>query len=364
MLPYSFADMLDALPQIMLLAQIVMNFVLAWAFGAIAFRGLKKDLRFYIRIPALLVIGLLCLLAGVIIREFISFNNTIFRILQIDLFISGLIVSMIIATSLYLITRKFAENKDKKISQLEERIKLLENILAKEKVQPIKENDAKKMAEALVKGFTVKEANLKLPVWEILLEKGSKKAKIILGAYTGDVRKIDYVGRKDVSTIAGILIIVFIAIFTLVNFKGFPSFTETIAPLFGMNETQFNEFFGPKQMPEGCVRILSILAKQGVKVIGSEQNLYKNEDVSKMLEANTGKRVLLMYNTTYEGKNYVISVLLPKDYEVFSEEEIKRYAEICVSTDEVLCECIKIEELNRFTGSFVADIPFKPFEKK
>jgi hypothetical protein len=65
-----------------------------------------------------------------------------------------------------------------------------------------------------------------------------------------------------------------------------------------------------------------------------------------------------MYKTAYEGKEYVVSITLPRDMDTsnVSNEQIMENAEICTSTSETFCDCVKIPELNRMpaTGFIIA----------
>jgi hypothetical protein len=356
----SLADIIDVMPQLLFMAQLAMNLVLAWAFGAIAFRGLKKQAPFYIKIPAMLGTGFLCLMAGASLREYMFFfQGTVFRLIQIDLFIGGVISAIIVAVSLYLITRKKGEGPEGKIlKKLQERVRLLEGLLLREKVPTLKEYEVRKTAEALVPGFAAKQASLRNTDWEILLEKGDKRATVLLDAYTGEVRKIEHFGTKDPYMIVGIAIIIMVAVFAVLSFRGVPSFAEGVASLFGMSEEQFNALLGGKEMPVGCVQTVRILMKHGVSVVGSGENSYSDEGVMNMIENETGRQVVLMYKADYGGKEYVVSITLPMDFNTssgFSNEDLMQNAEICTSTSEVLCDCIKIPELsNMMTGFIVA----------
>jgi hypothetical protein len=356
----SLAEIIDILPQLLFIAQLVMNLVLAWAFGALAFRGLKKSVPFYIRIPAMLGTGFLCLMAGAAMREYMFFfQGTLFRLVQIDLFIAGVASAVIIAVALYLITRKRGEEPEgRTMKKLQERVRLLEGLLIKERVQTLKEDEVKKTAEALMPGFAAKQADLKGTAWEILLEKGEKKAMVVLGAYTGEVRKIEHFGTKDSYMIAGVVVIALIAVFAVLNFRGVPSFAEGVASLFGMNEDQFNALLGGKEMPAGCVQTVRVMMKHGVSVISSGENAYRDDAVVSMIERETGRQVVLMYKTDYEGREYILSITLPSAFnasEGFSNEDLMQNAEICTSTSEILCDCIKIPELsNMMTGFIVA----------
>ena len=97
--------------------------------------------------------------------------------------------------------------------------------------------------------------------------------------------------------------------------------------------------------------------EKGVSVIGGEE-AYDNDALKSMIESETGRQVMLMYRTDYEGSEYIISITLPDGIEqqAMSNDELMKNAEICASTFDTLCDCIKIPELGGFlpTGMIIA----------
>jgi uncharacterized membrane protein YkoI len=361
----SLLDIIDILPQLMLIAQTVMYFVLAWVFGSLAFRGMKKHISFLIKIIAMLGTGFVCLIVGTVLKNYILFfRGTIFESIQLDLFLGGLISSIAFAFALYMITHKEEKtDKDTLIKKLQERVNLLRGILLKNHAPTLKEDKVRKTAETLVPGFTAIQANLKGADWEILLKKDDKKAVVMLGAYTGEVKKIEHDKTKsealfsDPLRIAGIGIILFLIGFSFFSFHGFPNMLEGVASLFGMTPDEFNMLMGigDQNLPEGCVSATRLLMKQGVNIMGGKDS-YLNEDVRGMIENATNKQVVLMYKADFEGKEYILSVTLPQelDFSQMSNDEIIRNADICSSTEEIFCDCIHIPDLNVPTGFIIA----------
>ena len=359
-LPSSLFGVVEMLPQMLLLAQVLMYVVLSWIFGSFAFRGMRKRIPFALKLAALFGVGFLCVIAGAAIRNYMAFfSGTIFELLQIDLLIGGLIASLAMAVAFYLITRSRGAESDKMtIRKLEERVKLLEGFMVKNKIPVLKEDEVRKTAEMLVPGFTAKQASLKGTDWKIVLEKGDKKAAVVFDAYTGDVKMVERAGgRFNPLMLAGIAIIICLAVFSLLSFRGLPTIAENIASLLGMSPDQFSSLMGSKAMPEGCVPTVRIVMSQGISVIGGE-DMYKDDTAKRMIENATGRDVMLMYNTDYEGKNYTISITLPKGMNMtgVSNDEIMQNTEICTSISETLCDCIKIPELSKtpMTGLIVA----------
>lgn len=349
----SLMNILGMLPQILFTMQIVMYLVLSWVFGSIAMQGMKKRIPFGIKILVTFAVGFLCVMMGAGLRGYMFFfEGTIFQTLQIDMTIGGVIGAAVLAVALYMITRKEGgeEGEGKGNKKLQERISLLEGLLLKHKVPTMKEEDARRTAESLVSGFRAKEASLKKTDWEILLEKDGKQAIVILGAYTGEVKKIERLGESNLLSdpvrIIGIAIVIALVAFSLLNFRGLPSMTEGIASLLGMSPDDFNLLIGGSEnLPPGCVSAIKILMSQGISVFGGESS-YVNEAVREMIESRTGRQVALMYKVDFEGNEYVLSITLPgeMDFEDLSNEEIIKHAEICSSTEDTFCECIKIPE--------------------
>jgi hypothetical protein len=352
----SFAGIIDVLPQLLSIAQILVFFVLSWIFGSFAFRGMKKRIPLAAKIAAKLGVGFLCVLAGAAMRKFMFFfDGTIFQMLQLDLFVGGLIGAALVGLAFYMITRGETEGERKTIKKLEERVRLLEGVLLGQKTPTLKEGEARKTAESLLPGFSAEQAGLKDADWEILLEKGGRKAVVTLGAYTGEVKKIERGGRlRDPYVIAGAAIIVAVVIFSVLNFSGFPSVTEGVASMLGMSDEQFKSLTGGGPLPEGCVATVRILMKQGVSVVGGE-NTYSDDMLKGIIEAATGRSVMLMYKTDYEGSGYIISITIPKGMEAsnVSNDEMMKNAEICSSTSDTFCDCIKIPEMGGMTTGFI-----------
>jgi len=123
----SFLSILGMLPQLLFMTQIIMYLILAWFFGSLAFRGMHKQIPLAIKLVTTIGTGFLCLVAGAVLASYMFFfQGTIFKTFQIDLFLGGLIGSIIIAVAFYMITRKDkGVGKDKMIKKLQERVKLL-----------------------------------------------------------------------------------------------------------------------------------------------------------------------------------------------------------------------------------------------
>ncbi|NIP40979.1 MAG: hypothetical protein GTN39_05700, partial [Candidatus Aenigmarchaeota archaeon] len=286
--------------------------------------------------------------------------GTIFQTIQMDMFLGGLLGAIIIAAAFHMITRKEREEgKGSTTRKLQERVSLLEGILLKYKIPTLKEDEVRRTAETLVPGFTTKQANLKDTDWEILLERGDKKAAVIMGAYTGEVKKIEHLEEKgllsDPVRIIGIAMIIFLVAFSILNFRGFPTMLESVASFLGMSPEQFNMLIGNEDLPEGCVSASRLLMKHGISILGGAGS-YSNENVKQIIESETGRDVVLMHQTDLGGEDYIISVTLPEgmDTSTMTNQEMLESSEICSSTEEMLCNCVKIPDINVPTGFIIA----------
>jgi hypothetical protein len=353
----SLSGIIDILPQALSLAQTLMYLVLSWVLGSFAFHGMKKRIPFALKTVAKFGVGFLCVLAGASLSKYMFFfNGSIFKMLQIDLFVGGLIGAALLGGALYLITRGEVESESKSAKKLAERVKLLEGVLIKQKTPTLKEEEVKKIAESLLPGFAAKQANLKSADWEILLEKGKRKATVVLGAYTGEVRHVErgFDRILDPHILAGIALIIAFMVFSLLNFTGLPSVTEGVASMLGMSDAQFKSLTGSNSLPQGCVATVRILMNQGVSVIGGE-NTYTDETLKRAIEAATGRDVMLMYKTSYQNAEYIVSITLPQgmDTSKITNNEIMQSAEICTSTRSVFCDCVKIPEVSNMPTGFI-----------
>lgn len=330
--------MIEMLPQLLFATQAVMYVILAWVFGSMAFRGLRKRLHFAIKIAVVFGTGFLCLVSGTVLADYMFFfKGTVFRVFQIDLLLGGIISSIIIAVAFYLITRREkVADKEGMLRKLKERVSLLEGLLLKHRVPTLREGEVRKIAESLVHGFAARHASLKKTDWEIFLEKGEKKARVVIGAYTGEVKKVEHLGAKffsDPLRTIGVILIISLAAFSLFSFRGFPNMLEDVSSLLGMSPEQLGMFYGGENLPEGCVSVTRLLMKPGVSVFGGESS-YTNEEVKAMIEKEAGFGIERMYVVDYEGKNYILAA-------------DSTFENICSATESRFCQCIKIPSSGR-----------------
>lgn len=243
------------------------------------------------------------------------------------------------------------------MKKLSERVKLLEGLLVKNKIQTLKEDDVMKTSESLVRGFSASRASLKNTDWEVLLEKDKKKAVVVMDAYTGEVKKIEHSASPlgDPYKIVGAAAIVALILFSLLFFKGLPSVTEGVASMLGLDNQQFEALTGGAAMPEGCVPTVRILMSQGVNMMGSG-SAYMDDALKTRIEAATGRKVMVMQKTLFNGDEYVLSITFPAGMGTanITNDDIMEKSEICTSAGGTLCDCVKIPDINKLTGSMSA----------
>jgi hypothetical protein len=353
----SIMGLFEMLPQLLLVVQSVLYIVLAWIFGSLAVRGLKKDIPFAIKILVVFGSGFICVMAGAALRGILFFlKGTVFEIMQMDSFIMGILAAVIFAISFYLITRDDEKaSRDKTIKTLQQRVALLEGMLIKSRAPVLREDEVKKTAETLMKGFDAKEATLRKNDWVVTLAKEDRKALVVIGAFTGEVKHMEKQGSalaRDPLKIVGAAVIVVLIALILMNFKGFPSMLDSIGSLLGMDPEDMQTLFGGSgDLPEGCVPTVRILMSQGVNIFGGEGS-FEDESVRQMIEQETGRQVIMMYEVEYIGSNYVLSITLPFGSGV-TQEELMKNSQICSSLGNTFCECINLPDINLPTGFIV-----------
>jgi uncharacterized protein YceK len=91
----------------------------------------------------------------------------------------------------------------------------------------------------------------------------------------------------------------------------------------------------------------SMLVQKGTNVINM-QNAYSDDNLKGIIETTTNRQVVSMFTAVYNGRDYVISMTIPKGMTAagMSNDEVMKNGEICSSTHEAFCECMKLSELN------------------
>lgn len=355
----SLIEIIDILPQALMFLQVAGYIVLAWVFGSLALRGFHKEVSFPLRAGGMMGTGFLALIGGVSLRDKIFFFDVpMLEVIQMDVFISGLVCSVILMAALHMITRKEGRATDT-VEGMKRRISLLRDRLDSGEKGRIPESEARKIAEGAVPGYEAASAKMKGADWEVGMEKGDKTASVTLYAYSGATKGIRESGDSmiaDPLKIAGVAIIVLLVVFSATNFRGFPSIFESLSSLIGMDPENLMSLAGAgENLPEGCAPVMKILMKEGISIVGGE-NIYSNHSVEEIIESETGRQVMLMYESEYRGMEQIISITLPPEIETdgLSNEELMNNAEICSAANGVFCECVSMPDINAFTGMIIA----------
>jgi hypothetical protein len=287
-------------------------------------------MRFLVKLPIVFAVGFIALITAISLSNFINFFNEgfFFRIIQFNIFINGIISSIILAVSFYLITYKDAKSR-KTVEKLEKRIEDLENLLLKHKVPVLPKEKITEIAKKRFKNYKVSKADVNGKFWEVHMEKGKKKITVAIGGYDGEIKDVIYESKlhmifSNPLKIIGALIIICLLLFSALFFKNFPSMGENLASAFGMSNEQYLELFGEKNLPEGCISASRLALKYK-----PELPTYENLDVKKLIEDASGIKIKWMYRIEDEGKNYVLA--LDENFEY-----------VCSSTESVFCECVKV----------------------
>ncbi len=350
----SVFSILRYLPDLLFFFQLIFYPVLAWFFGSISIKGLKKHLNVFIRTPLAFVVGFLCIISGSVISGYVRFfNEPVFELFQLNLIFGSLVSSIIFFVGFYMISYERKEDdKDSIIKKLKTQIELLESILVKHNIPTLSEKDVKKTAEGLVQGYKATNAKLKGSFWEIYLEKNGKKATVVLDGYTGEVK--DICREKDRMNLlisnpvktSGIIIIAGLILFSLINFRGLPDMMEGFASMMGMKTEDLNTLMGRGgNMPEGCISASTLFLTYGMNIV--DLPISHDENAKKMIERETGKQVVVMYDVKEKGKDYILAIALNKslNFSKMSTNEIIKNADICSATKDRLCNCLKIPEI-------------------
>jgi hypothetical protein len=347
---FDMMQLLEMLPQLLATVQIIIYVFLSWFFGSIAIRGMKYRLSFPIKIGLTFGLGFACMVAGTALPVAFNIMQTgILKAFQVDSLIFGIIISIVFAMCLYMISKEAKGVGHKELSEkLAKRVEVMESMMLQGRPRPILESDAREIAKQALVGYDAKTAKLKGAEWLVLLEKGNRKASVLLGAFDGYVKEVKHEMPlserliSDPGRIAGIIIIVGILVFSMFSFRGFPTISDSMASMLGMSPEDMKGLLGVgENLPAGCVSARNLFMRTGVNIGGMPP--YDNEGTKNMLEQATGQTVLMMFETEYEGTGYIGSVVIPKNMDVtgVSQEELTSQASFCSSTKDTLCSCMK-----------------------
>jgi hypothetical protein len=281
-------EMLRGLPVIFQTVQIVAYLFFILFFGSIVIRGFRGYLPWYMKLLARIGFGFIALICAVALAPLISIGSTgifklIFTIVQLNLWIAGMISTAVLAISLFLIS-----NKIYNVPGMEKAIEKLK--LRMEKAKSVE----KEMA-----GKTI--------IQRIL----------------------------EPLTIAGIVIFVAFIAIALINFRGFPNPSDNVLSAIGLNQSDLDKLSGyietvsPGQnenMPEGCVSALELAQNFRQDIVNNRLPAYSDSGMKSLIESSSGESVFQMYRIEYKQKVYALATTTKQS--------------VCSATGNIFCGCI------------------------
>lgn len=298
----AMAGLIQNLPAIMPWMQAVIYIFLILFFGSIAIRGYKGYLSGRIHFLLRVGSGFVCLVTGIGLSPLLPIvsENTILKITQVDLIIGGIISSIVLLISLYIITLRFPRT-----------------LVVKKRIE--------KLQEKLTKTKDRRPSSRRVDPF------------MIIGA---------------------VIIIVFLAV-SLMNFRGFPDITSDLLSQLGITPEEFSQLGGmlggleggaggtggglEGLLPEGvvieggkplaeqsqaCTSVMLAMVSIQNQLQNPEflmSHSYSNNAIKSMIERESGKTVVQMFRVTEGGRDIIIG--LTED--MFS----------CIATSSELCMC-------------------------
>lgn len=292
------AGLVQFLPEIMFWAQIAMYIFLIFFFGSIVMKGYRGHLRGIFHLLLRVGTGFACLVAGIGLSPLLPGigDNPIIRMFQLDIIIGGLISSIVLLICFYIITFRFSRT-----------------LVVKKKM------------EALQRKF------------EKTKDRTPSKFRV------------------DPLIIVGIAVIAVFLVFSLLNFRGFPSMSDDLFSQLGITSEEFSQMGDllggaggegglEGLLPEGVVieggnplTQQSVACMSGMlslnKVQSQLQDIeflmshsYSDDAVKGMIESGSGKNVMQMFLITEGGSDIIIAM---------TDDSFA-----CVATPFELCTCV------------------------
>ncbi|RLJ10020.1 MAG: hypothetical protein DRP15_01515 [Candidatus Aenigmatarchaeota archaeon] len=114
------------------------------------------------------------------------------------------------------------------------------------------------------------------------------------------------------------------------NFHGYPDFSSRIFSEMGMSDEDVASFIeSAKQSQnmnkEGCENVIKLLQENSDAMNSGDLPVYTNPETRRVIENESGAKVIQMYSVESGGKKYVLALLDNK--------------KICSATENTLCSC-------------------------
>jgi hypothetical protein len=266
------------------LIQIVVHLGLAMFFGWIIMLGWRTYTRSAVRFFLRLGFGFVALICGIGLSGLIGSSllagplAELLSLVQLDIMVGGLVSAFILMVSIYLISTNIynAGGLKKEIGRLQERLKIAEGLMKK----------------------TGRAVNSKAP-----------------------------------TMIIGVVILLGLVIFSLVNFQGYPSFADDIGSFLGFSPSDFG---GTSGTAAGCIPPISLFMANMEKIQSGDLEPYTDATLENEIESQSGHPIEAMLLIEHEGRDYVIAM---------SSDQ-----HICVATTTDFCSCMDISQYMGMIG--------------
>ncbi len=339
----SLPALIGMLPLVMQVTQLVFQLFFIWFFGSVSMRGYRGNKTTMLKISGILFTGALCFFASASFAGFVPFfSSGIFSMLQLDMAIAGIVVSLVMAGALSLMThQQSAEKAEETIQKLMRKVAALEDMLKNKKAH-LTETEAKSLAQKAMEGFKALGAKMIGNDYEVSMSKGEEKATVVLDMWDGEVKMemkheaaiLQFL--KDPEKVAGLVIIAIIAISAAILFEGFPNPMDDIASMFGMSADELGDLTQSMadspllqaDIPEGCVSpmVFTSYYSQLQDKDFLLDHVYENEAVAETVRQNCGDPDAMIM-VEHEGKEIVIALIMSE-------------AKVAYLTDGVFCMCV------------------------
>ncbi len=346
----SLPQLMSMLPLLMQSMGMIFNLFFIWFFGTMAMRGYRGQKPFFLNIAGALLSGSLCLVGSASFAGFMPFmEGFLMSMLQLDMLVAGITVSIIIAIALRLLTHDNSEwRPDEMVGMLQRKVVALEDML-KKKAHHISESDAKKIAEEAVKGFKVATAKLIGSEYEVDMKEEKKEAKVVIDAWDGEVKNvIRHESRfvlffRSPHRIAGLVILVALTALSFAFFEGLPDPAEDMASVLGMSPEELTDLTSSvadnplmsQEIPEGCVSPI-VITQYNSQLQDSKfvlDHAFGDEAIERTIRDNCEGDVQMMLRIDHSGQDLVLAFTTTNQFAYL--------------TDGTFCMCMDLSNMMR-----------------
>jgi hypothetical protein len=315
--------LLQMMPLLLKLTQILFFLFFIWFFGSLSMRGFRARKPLSLGLGLTLISGALCLFSSSAFSGFLPFlSEGIYRFLGLDMLAAGLISAAVMAFSLNLMTHDQGKRDPREmVERLKRKVANLEDML-RSRGHHISESEAKKAAEEKMPGFKAVSAKVVGNEFEVTLRKGKKEAKVILDAWDGEVKKkIQSESAlvrsfRDLYKVSGLAILVAFMVASAVFFEGLYDPMGEMESALGIDMGDVGELasvIGDSPLitdtPEGCASML-VFTQYYEQFQDRDfvlDHVFEDEQISRLVEENCGTP-LMMVKVDHEGSELVIAV--------------------------------------------------------